>query len=122
MSRPSGLEAAQDSPIAMVCEKRHHLGEDDISYPCVFCQVCGFRIQSVHDGNAYWMPNWESSDQFYATRWAIAFAHKGCNFAVARASCYMELNDFVVHLAENLGAGKRTPAGFKITKVFKPKS
>lgn len=108
MSWRQGVEAANDAPFAMVCEKRHHNGKSDVSYPAIFCMVCGQRIAHVKDGNAYWMPNYVGGEQFYASRSHVVFAHKKCNHGVGRMSSWMPLEAFVAYLGRNLGMNIRS--------------
>jgi hypothetical protein len=104
MNWRQGVEAANEAPVAMVCEKRHHKGEPDVSYPVVFCMVCGRRITDAREGNAYWAPGYEKGqeEKFYASRWHVVFAHKECNHGVSRMSSWMPLEDFVTYLGRNL--------------------
>jgi len=96
--------------IQMICEKRHHKGKPDISYPAVFCDVCNERIASAAEGNVYWNPNFDAGkDAFYAAQWPMKFTHKKCcliggDKSVDRQNIYWQpLEHFVVFLARNLG-------------------
>lgn len=104
-------EAAPITGIAIICEKRHHLGEPDVFYPTVFCRFCRERITRATSGNAYWdSPDFAGGPaKFYATRWPMFFAHKSCD-GYTRAIeqqrgerfYWMELKEFLRHLCENL--------------------
>lgn len=110
-----------DTGIRMVCEKRHHKGKPDVSYPAVFCDVCGERIEKAVDGNVYWNPTFDSEkDAFYGSRWAVVFTHKGCSRdggaeSVDRMNLFWQpLEHFVVFLGRNLGV----PVPSKSADVF----
>jgi hypothetical protein len=102
LSRRQSVQAAWDAPVAMICEKRHHDGEPDITYPGLFCNVCGERIQLARDGNAFWMPSW-TEKTLYAERYQVAFAHKACSRLVSGSACSQPLEAFVAYLGRNMG-------------------
>lgn len=73
-------------PIRIVCEKRHHKGEPDISYPAVFCDICDERIKDAREGGYFWNHPLEKSDgseyegdQYYEVRSEPFFLHGTCN-------------------------------------------
>lgn len=64
-------------PICVIWEKRHHLGQSDIAYPAVFCDLCGLRIEDAKEGNYSWANPPEGQD-WYAFRAETFFCHKRC--------------------------------------------
>jgi hypothetical protein len=92
----------------MICEKRYHKGEPDISYPAVFCDVCGLRIKKSSDGNAFWYPNYKANEEdFYEQKNSIVFNHKECPFEIemptGSSEASQELREFIQYLAVSLG-------------------
>jgi hypothetical protein len=103
-------------PIRHIWEKRHHLGEMDIGYPIIVCDVCGERIANAVDGNYYWQDDWEhwTGDDGYKNGTEILFAHLGCDFRLkdnVRLS-WGALEEFPLFLSCNL-AMNVTASGLK---------
>lgn len=71
-------------PIKIICEKRHHIGECDISYPAVFCDACGERITNAAEANYYWRPDYDmKEDSFYDQKHDVFFLHCECDGKMA---------------------------------------
>ena len=118
--------------IRIICEKRHHLGKADISYPVVFCDLCDKRIVDAKKAGYYWHHPLEKEDgskfaedgdEYYEVRNEVFFFHHVCAqrlINVARShgvqqsielpdgrvfvdSSWMPLDHFPFFLGRNLG-------------------
>lgn len=120
---PTKDEAAEPSAsLFMKCEKRHHLGHADIHTPFLVCCVCNRQILSVMQGNAFWNPKYDVSEEvFYRSRWPVVFAHKECSthqkVSVPSFYCSMPLNVFVAFLVRGLGMKIECPAAETYARV-----
>ena len=72
-------------PIKMICEKRHHLGESDINYPVVFCDICSKRIADAANAGYYYRhdnPASNDEDAYYKMKSDVYFLHHDCYWKV----------------------------------------
>lgn len=77
-------------PIKVICEKRHHLGESDIFYPAVFCDVCGKRIADGNMANYCYTVDYDcTKDEFYEKQHDIYYIHVECS---AKLTGFMQHN------------------------------
>lgn len=68
-------------PIKMICEKRHHLGEEDGNYPAVFCDVCEKRIvDAAGAGYYYKYEQLKNDEDYYDLKSDVYFIHHDCYF------------------------------------------
>lgn len=66
----------------MICEKRHHKGEHDISYPAIFCDLCAVRIDDPSQANYCWNHLDEGPGDYYNRKSVPIFLHKKCNVKI----------------------------------------
>ncbi len=94
-------------PIRIAYEKRHHLGETDISYPVALCDLCGERITDAAMANYCWTHEPGPDEEWdYDRTWDVIFLHKECNSRMTAALEAGKGEDFEV----------RTPYGVLSSK------
>lgn len=67
-------------PIRIICEKRHHLNETDMSIPVIFCDLCGKRITDASKANFCWRVDSSLSEEvYYDQKCPVYFLHCECS-------------------------------------------
>ena len=87
-------------PIRIAYEKRHHLGEEDISYPIALCDLCGERITDAATVDYCWTHEPGPGEEWdYDRTWDVVFLHKECNNRMTAALAARKWEDFEVRTA-----------------------